>query len=944
MVPKVSGPSHERTLCETQHLGPVTALQFHGALLFVGYGPHLVVYDRVHASYNVRFRQRVLGRNKIHVIAVDDDGTTVAVAGASAVAVGSTASRKFVELEIADWVVTCRWGAVAGAGGAARGLHVLTAYNKLVVLSPALAVVATVPGPDRSLLYSGDLCMQDGRVVVGAGTVMAGVVVWDSAGGRPRRLSDHEGSIFGVRFSASGRTLVTCSDDRSIKVWDAETAACVATGWGHGSRVWALGFAGADDAFFSAGEDGSARLWALEAGVLHIAQTHLWDRCHQGKHVWSAAWDAENGVLATGGADGRVRVLSPGAGAARRTAVLEKFGAGEKLALVAAGAGKFAVLGSRGTLVTDGGLEPAHVPHVAFVRSTGSRIVGFTSTGQPVDLESGAKTVDGHSAPQKIINVLASNELWALVPANPHEPLIFVRNGSHHALERTLPHAPTALLATAQAVFVGSRHANVAIYDPQNSGSAPLLSLKICAADTVTSISTAWETSGHIILLVTMRDGFYLFVEVKNNAGVWTAEKILLNKIPRSIEHGSYANGTLALAGFRSSCFYLWDETHQVELAVEPCGGAHRVWAYEDGDFVYVAKDGTVCARQMSSDSLLLQDGTHGREIRSLAFAPSAEADGLVLLALAAEDAAVRIGTVSNGRYTALWTLTNHVLGLQSIKFFNNTYLCSSAANEELIIWKITRFDTHIAVIEVARLEAENENPDIRVMDFDFAPTDAGFYVASVYSDSHVKVHHFERESTSLTLVASVRYSTFCVLNVNFLVDGTSWYVLVGTTDGCLTVWDCEFLRTWKAGADVEFSAPLTRQQIHQNAVKTVFVRPLPGEAQWSIFSGGDDNALCETRFAAKKLEIVAFVEKAAASTITSICSAGSRNILVASVDQVLRLWAPSLQCILQTYTTVGDTGCSASFHGIAAVGGAGLSLYYLGDDITALWIINSGK
>lgn len=940
MVSEVTGQAHERTLCETQHLGPVTALQFHRGLLFVGYGPHLVVYDRAQATYKIRFSQRVLRRNKIHVIAVDEDGVNVAVAGASAVAVGSLETQKFVELEIADWVVTCRWGAISN-DGVARGLHVLTAYNKLVVLSTSLAVVSSIPGPDRSLLYSGDLYIQDGRVVVGAGTVMAGVVVWDSAGSRTLRLSDHEGSIFGVRFSANGRRLLTCSDDRSIKVWDVETAACIATGWGHGSRVWALGFAGADDAFFSAGEDGSARLWTLEVGVLHITQSHLWDRCHQGKHVWSAAWDAENGVLATGGADGRLGVLLPDTEQALRTLALELFVKGEKLALVAAGAGKLAVLGSKGTLITGENALlselPARLPHLAFLRSTGSRIIGFTYTGQPVDLESDEVPAGESPAPQKIINVLASNELWALVPANPHEPLIFVKNGSRYPLERALPHAPTALLATDHGVFVGSRHANLAIYDPQNSGAAPLLSLKICAADTVTSISIVWETNGRTILLVTMRDGFYLFIDVKSDAGVWSAEKILLNKIPRSIEHGSYVNGTLLLAGFRSSCFYLWDETHQVELAVEPCGGAHRVWAYNGEDFVYLAKDGKVCARHMASESRLLQDGTHGREIRSLAFAPSAEADGLVILALAAEDAAVRVGTVSNGRYTALWTLTNHVLGLQSIKFLNDTYLCSSAANEELIIWKITRFDTHVAVIEVARLEAENENPDIRVMDFDFVPTKTGFHVASVYSDSHVKMHHFEPESASLTFVASVRYSTFCVLNVNFLVHGSSWYVLVGTTDGCLTIWDCGFLRTWNSGSETKFSAPLTRQQIHQNAVKTVFVRPLGSDALWSIFSGGDDNALCETRFADGKLEIVAFVEQAAASTITSICSAGPENILVASVDQVLRLWTPSLKCILQTYTTVGDTGCSASFHGIAAVGGAGLSLYYLGDDKNAL-------
>ena len=176
----------------------------------------------------------------------------------------------------------------------------------------------------------------------------------------------HEGSIFGVRISHElppeycqglKRVIASCSDDRTIRIWDVSDASieevssqdrdhgldslrtshtgfnneafdshssaisdCLAVGWGHSSRVWAVRFLNSLSSngslfLLSMGEDATARTWKLSSDGKDKATCSfqlLPLECaanHNGKNIWSCAVRNTSSNLyevVCGGADSKI--------------------------------------------------------------------------------------------------------------------------------------------------------------------------------------------------------------------------------------------------------------------------------------------------------------------------------------------------------------------------------------------------------------------------------------------------------------------------------------------------------------------------------------------------------------------------------------------------------------------------------------------------------------
>ncbi|KAB8229360.1 tRNA (34-2'-O)-methyltransferase regulator RTT10 [Aspergillus alliaceus] len=283
-----------------------------------------------------------------------------------------------------DWILAgCAPYSINGADRA----YMVTAHNSLLglyvvdggssIYAKSIHLRQLVAGV-KSILYSADtISFSATHVLIAAGTVFGEVIVWScfldenvhlnptAVGSIHHFFTGHEGSVFGVRISpaiaslpgrSSGRLLASCSDDRTVRIWDISDCehaspqdpsayltdgfelrstgfggvttgeglsveSCIASAFGHKARIWSVHFmpTKARDqsklSLLSRGEDATCIVWNLswEPSLLprskfSLGQISSWHN-HAGKHIWSLCMRSapDNTTVYTGGADGAVK-------------------------------------------------------------------------------------------------------------------------------------------------------------------------------------------------------------------------------------------------------------------------------------------------------------------------------------------------------------------------------------------------------------------------------------------------------------------------------------------------------------------------------------------------------------------------------------------------------------------------------------------------------------
>lgn len=77
------------------------------------------------------------------------------------------------------------------------------------------------------------------------------------------RLVGHKDAVRDLDFSSDGSQLVSASDDNTLRLWDVRSATGLKTLRGHGGRVRTCEFSASDAEVASAGEDKTLRIWEL---------------------------------------------------------------------------------------------------------------------------------------------------------------------------------------------------------------------------------------------------------------------------------------------------------------------------------------------------------------------------------------------------------------------------------------------------------------------------------------------------------------------------------------------------------------------------------------------------------------------------------------------------------------------------------------------------------
>ena len=122
-------------------------------------------------------------------------------------------------------------------------------------------------------------------------------------------LFGHRGVVYAAAFSPDGRRILTASDDRTARIWDAATGAPLAVLAGHGGPVYAAVFSPDGRRIVTASEDGTARLWDGATGAtLMVLAGH-------GGPVHAAAFSPDGRRIVTASEDRTARVWDAASGA-----------------------------------------------------------------------------------------------------------------------------------------------------------------------------------------------------------------------------------------------------------------------------------------------------------------------------------------------------------------------------------------------------------------------------------------------------------------------------------------------------------------------------------------------------------------------------------------------------------------------------------------------------
>jgi WD40 repeat protein len=127
--------------------------------------------------------------------------------------------------------------------------------------------------------------------------------IWDADGtGDPIVLAGHRGSVMSAAWSPDGKRIVTWSEDRTARVWNADGTGTPIVLEGHGGRVTSAAWAPDGKRIVTASDDKTARVWNADgAGDAVVLEGHK-------GMVGFAAWSPDGKRIVTASDDKTARV------------------------------------------------------------------------------------------------------------------------------------------------------------------------------------------------------------------------------------------------------------------------------------------------------------------------------------------------------------------------------------------------------------------------------------------------------------------------------------------------------------------------------------------------------------------------------------------------------------------------------------------------------------
>lgn len=106
-------------------------------------------------------------------------------------------------------------------------------------------------------------------LAVGTGYIESRIHLWNLESGREISvLEGHSGWVSGLRFLSDGRTLLSTSQDETIRVWDLLTRTSTKVYRGHQKEIWSHALSSDETTLITGSKDGEVRVWDLRGEPL----------------------------------------------------------------------------------------------------------------------------------------------------------------------------------------------------------------------------------------------------------------------------------------------------------------------------------------------------------------------------------------------------------------------------------------------------------------------------------------------------------------------------------------------------------------------------------------------------------------------------------------------------------------------------------------------------
>ncbi|KAJ8370163.1 hypothetical protein SKAU_G00101910 [Synaphobranchus kaupii] len=349
---------------------------------------------------------------------------------------------------------------------------------------------------------------------------------------------------------------------------------------------------------------------------------------------------------------------------------------------------------------------------------------------------------------------------------------------------------------------------------------------------------------------------------------------------------GGRGRGRMAVLGFHSVFFVVWDPVRQERLLSVACGGGHRSWSYcppsssrRAGAALVFVKQGAVLATQAPRDpqgveSRGLRPGLHGRGIGCvcrLGWVGHWE-----ILASGGEDTTLSVLALQplSGEHRVLSVITDHISSIRALATVPrgaaptdgqtaaslSALLISAGGRAQLQCYRLLigsgsqLSPPACQVIQVAshRLDEQWErkrnrhktvkmDPETRYMSLAVLHDGTvGVLLALGCSDGAVRLFSVSEVDGRFRLLWESFYHQRCVLSVAHCclkdsLGNRRLFVFSGATDGSVALWDMSTLTAWRASSAADFTwtgpgSPCFTVTVHQSGVNSLVVWEGHGE------------------------------------------------------------------------------------------------------------------